>query len=44
MGLNISINRTEELTRGEIRVLEVFKKVYSGVEHEVYIFSECYFR
>lgn len=41
MGVNISINKAEELTKGENKVLEGLKKSYLGVEHEVYIYAQC---
>lgn len=41
MGLNISINKAEELTKGENKVLEGLKKSYLGIEHEVYIYAQC---
>lgn len=41
MGINISINKAAELTKGEAKVLEGLKKAYLDVEHEVYIYSQC---
>lgn len=40
MGLNISINRAFELTNGESKVLDRFKRLYGKVEHEVYLYAQ----
>lgn len=40
MGLNRFSNKSIELTSGENKVLEILKKLYSNVEHDVYIYSQ----
>ena len=40
MGLNRFSNKSIELTSGENKVLEILKKIYSNVEHDVYIYSQ----
>lgn len=40
MAINISINKGEELTKGEKKVLESLKEAYSRVQHEVYIYVQ----
>ena len=39
--LKVSVNKFEELTKGEVKVLEWLKKIYKDISHEVHIYSQC---
>ena len=40
MGINISLNKSEKLTKGEQRVLDALKNAYANMDYDVFLYVQ----